>query len=396
MNIHPSLSLEYNVNFELPLLRNIIKDKCEISFVKESSSNSLYMSDMSGSKYIKILIEKHKVCKNTIMFIEYRNCDIDFLLYDKNIILGELIESEYLKIYTKLQNVSKDILIYNISRLKQKIKQKNMFVCLVESILSNNGYFISNIEYGKLIFKKSLGFFSSSKIIVNLSDFDSTPEPDQQTFGSLLDLTLNIYGSIIAIMSILSKSDGLISEEEAAYIKDTIDTFIEDSQTLSFSEEVLSYLRKELVDIHKKAKDEHTSIEYYAKKLNLNHDILLKYMDKFIEISKIEGITEYKKLKLISIAEIFNIEKDYILDKINIKNENNSSDFSNKDPYEVLGCAKEDNLATIKKKHKQLVKEFHPDNIASKGLAEAFILFANEKLKLINWAYGEIKKDIEK
>ena len=393
--MQPTLALAYNRNYEFPSLKKLIKDNCQVSIVKESTSTSLYMSNESKNKYIKILIKKYKVCTNTIMFIEYANCDIDFLLYNKDIVLGEAFEREYLDIYNRLQNVTKDILINNIKFLKQKLKQKSKFICITESILYSNGYLASKVEYGILYFKKPLNFFSSSKITVNLSNFNSEIEPDEQAYGSLLDLTLNIYGSIIAIMSILSKSDGIVSNKEAKYIKNTIAIFIEDAKKLSFSDEILGYLKNKLVEIHKKSKNENDKIEYYAKKINLDQETLLKHMDKFIEISKIEGITEYKKLKLLSISKIFGINEVYVRDRINYEKEKKKIEYSNLNPYEVLGCSPEDNIATIKKKYKTLVMRFHPDNITGKGLDEEFVIFANEKLKIINWAYDNIKHNID-
>lgn len=46
----------------------------------------------------------------------------------------------------------------------------------------------------------------------------------------------------------------------------------------------------------------------------------------------------------------------------------------------------------IKRKYKHLVVDFHPDRLQSKGLPEAFLQFANQKLQEINEAYEEIRR----
>ena len=60
--------------------------------------------------------------------------------------------------------------------------------------------------------------------------------------------------------------------------------------------------------------------------------------------------------------------------------------------YSVLGCSASDSDDVIKAKYKKLIKEYHPDVIASKGLPEEFMKFATEKFDQIQKAYEAIKK----
>lgn len=60
--------------------------------------------------------------------------------------------------------------------------------------------------------------------------------------------------------------------------------------------------------------------------------------------------------------------------------------------YSVLGCSASDSDDAIKAKYKKLIKEYHPDVIASKGLPEEFMKFATEKFDQIQKAYETIKK----
>jgi hypothetical protein len=61
--------------------------------------------------------------------------------------------------------------------------------------------------------------------------------------------------------------------------------------------------------------------------------------------------------------------------------------------YEVLESSKDDSLDVIKKNYRRLMKEYHYDAIASKGLPEDMLKFAEEKTKELNEAYAAIKKE---
>lgn len=60
--------------------------------------------------------------------------------------------------------------------------------------------------------------------------------------------------------------------------------------------------------------------------------------------------------------------------------------------YSVLGCNEQDSDDAVRARYKKLVKEYHPDVIASKGLPEEFTEFANKKFAQIQEAYDKIKK----
>ncbi len=58
------------------------------------------------------------------------------------------------------------------------------------------------------------------------------------------------------------------------------------------------------------------------------------------------------------------------------------------DPYVVLGASPGDSDEEIKKKYRELVKKYHPDNYNNNPLAD----LAQEKMKEINEAYDAIQK----
>jgi len=61
--------------------------------------------------------------------------------------------------------------------------------------------------------------------------------------------------------------------------------------------------------------------------------------------------------------------------------------------FAVLKSKSSDSNDQIKKRYRKLVLEYHPDKIASKGLPEEFMKFANDKFREIQEAYEVIKKE---
>ena len=60
--------------------------------------------------------------------------------------------------------------------------------------------------------------------------------------------------------------------------------------------------------------------------------------------------------------------------------------------YEILGCNPRDDMETIKKRYRELVKKYHPDFMQTKVYDEHFVEFAKQKMQEINQAYDEIKE----
>lgn len=60
--------------------------------------------------------------------------------------------------------------------------------------------------------------------------------------------------------------------------------------------------------------------------------------------------------------------------------------------YEILESSQNDSLDTIKKNYRRLIREYHYDSIASKGLPQDMLDFAEEKTKELNEAYDAIKR----
>jgi len=62
------------------------------------------------------------------------------------------------------------------------------------------------------------------------------------------------------------------------------------------------------------------------------------------------------------------------------------------DAYKLLGVNESDDMKVIKKAYKKLIRQYHPDIIASQGKDEAYMQEATAKTQEINQAYEMIEE----
>lgn len=79
------------------------------------------------------------------------------------------------------------------------------------------------------------------------------------------------------------------------------------------------------------------------------------------------------------------------------KTEFNRSKTTNKnmslaEAFEVLGVKNSASFEEIKKAHRKLIMEYHPDKLKAKGLSEEQMKLFNDKTKLVNQAYEMLKR----
>ncbi|MBD1575266.1 MULTISPECIES: co-chaperone DjlA [Vibrio] len=61
--------------------------------------------------------------------------------------------------------------------------------------------------------------------------------------------------------------------------------------------------------------------------------------------------------------------------------------------YDLLGVSKDDDAKTIKRAHRKLMNEHHPDKLVAKGLPQEMMEVAKQKAQEIQSAYDLIKKE---
>ncbi|MFW5976880.1 MAG: TerB family tellurite resistance protein [Bacillota bacterium] len=208
---------------------------------------------------------------------------------------------------------------------------------------------------------------------------------------------LYFYKQLYGMLAKLAQADGAVTREEI----NIVDEFTDYELNLPHT------LKKEVINLFDQAKKDDTTFETYARNFHKivgnQPGILIRLMELMQRIARANGGNSSQQTELLHRAiDIFGLsksnyrnrnQKDYYQRKENNNNSSsNVSSRSRKDPYEVLDCSPEDSTEVIKKKYRELVKEYHPDRIISKDLPEDFIEFANKRFKEIQNAYEKIMK----
>jgi DnaJ like chaperone protein len=209
------------------------------------------------------------------------------------------------------------------------------------------------------------------------------------------DIKEHEAGLLVALLAKVAKADGKVDTLEAELISHTLtdiaNTF-EDSQKI----------RQDLKQIYLHEKEDYTNLpdicKKYLKLTKYEYDKRLKVLEYLLNLAFIDG--EFSEAELMitqDIAQFLNIKsKDYLKlveeFKLYYQQKAQEKQLSLQKAYEILQVKESDDLATIKKAYRALVKKYHPDIIASKTDDKNVIDKATKKLQEINEAYELIKK----
>jgi len=89
------------------------------------------------------------------------------------------------------------------------------------------------------------------------------------------------------------------------------------------------------------------------------------------------------------------LEYEALVNKFENMLKNKHQTMSTEEAYKILGVNETDDMNSIKKTYRKLVREYHPDIIKSQNKDETYIEEATAKTQEINQAY-QIIKDIKK
>lgn len=210
------------------------------------------------------------------------------------------------------------------------------------------------------------------------------------------DLHNHEAGLLIALMAKVSKADGKVCELEAQLLKYTFTDIA--SHFLNSSE-----IREKLKDIYNKEKlsFENTIVicEKLLKVTKFDYAKRIQVMQYLINLAFIDK--NFSKSEFLIIQDIANAlkidKKDFeqIIDKFKkfYKTQMANVNMTLKEAYERLAVVPSDDMSTIKKKYRALVKKHHPDIVTGQGHNKDIIEEATKKLQEINEAYELIKKN---
>ncbi|WP_457748707.1 DnaJ domain-containing protein [Sulfurimonas sp.] len=200
-------------------------------------------------------------------------------------------------------------------------------------------------------------------------------------------------GLFVALVAKVAKADGKVDALEAQLIgimfDDVSKVFPEPQKTKEFL--------KRIFNEEKERRDNTEQIAHtLAQALKRNKAQQEQFMGFLIQLAFADGkVTQSEEEILATIAEAFAFDPNKyhaIFDQFEAMMKNIHPQATLDDAYKILGVSKNDDMNTIKKAYRKLVRQYHPDIIKSQGKSEDYIKEATAKTQEINQAYEMIKK----
>jgi DnaJ like chaperone protein len=226
------------------------------------------------------------------------------------------------------------------------------------------------------------------------SDFQHIKVDEKQKFNG--NLAEHEAGLLVAMMAKVAKADGNVCELEAEILSHS---FTDISNHFENSQEI----RASLKEIYKKELNSfENTIEIANKYLNLTKNEYakrLKVMEYLLNLAFIDE--DFSKAEFMITQDISNALQIKKYDFENLisqfehfySQKQNSKKLSLEKAYAILGVDPADDMSSIKKKYRALVKLNHPDIITGQGAEQSIIDEATAKLQEINEAYELLKKE---
>lgn len=200
-------------------------------------------------------------------------------------------------------------------------------------------------------------------------------------------------GHFIALVAKVAKADGRVDELEAQLIgmmfDDISKVFDEKEKTRAIMKEIFNEEKQRIDD----TKEIAASLNKLLGKSILKRRQFISFLIQLAFVDK--GISSEEDKVLRDIATQLNISAevyDAIVNSLKQKMKSNQETMTPKKAYEILGVKESDDMNSVKKAYRKLVREYHPDIISSQDKDESYIEEATAKTQEINQAYQVIKK----
>lgn len=205
---------------------------------------------------------------------------------------------------------------------------------------------------------------------------------------SALETRQGVYfTAVFSMLGKLAKADGVVTQDEI----NIVERVMQDNFRLPPAQ------RQFAIKIFNAAKDSPDRFEDYAEQLYQHFsdspEVLVTVIDLLMVVAHADGKVSREEEQLIqAAAKIFKVEE--ALGQARSRFGGVPDDIGRY--YEILGCKRGDDLATVKRKYRKLAMEHHPDRIQAKGVPPELAAAAEEKFKEIQNAYDLIEKDLGK
>ena len=201
-------------------------------------------------------------------------------------------------------------------------------------------------------------------------------------------------GLFVSLVAKVAKADGRVHELEAQLIGMMFD----DISKVFNEKEKARAIMKEIFNEEKQKENDTKQIAQDLNKL-LGRSMLKRkqFIAFLIQLAFIDdGISTQEEKVLREIMQELNIDSsvyDEIVNKFENMMKNKQQTMSSKEAYEILGVKESDDMDTIKKAYRQLIRKYHPDIISSQNKDESYMEEATAKTQEINQAYQVIKDE---
>ena len=207
------------------------------------------------------------------------------------------------------------------------------------------------------------------------------PGPQQPEPVSMSKAERNavLFNNTFMMMAKMAKADGYVTQEEV----DTVKRFMAEPLLLNAES------RKRATKVFNQAKNDDKPFDPISEQFALafRHDIQTRAMlfEMLLAIALSDGVLHPNEDRLLlkalndfqlNVEAYTNIRRDFLPEVDSL--------------YSVLGIAPDSSNADIKKKYRQLSREYHPDKMASANVSDSVKKLAEEKFKEINQAYDTI------
>ena len=200
-------------------------------------------------------------------------------------------------------------------------------------------------------------------------------------------------GLFVALCAKVAKADGRIDELEAELIgnmfNDISKVFPEPVKVKGFLKEIFSEEKQRPRNVDSVVSQLYVLIHRDRAKRQMMMSFLINIA--FID-GKVTSAEENLLTKIAAFLHFSSNEFEGMMDQFRSSFSGASVHSSTDEAYKILGASASDDLSTIKKKYRALVKQYHPDIIQAQGADEHYIQDATRKIQEINEAYEVIKK----
>ena len=201
-------------------------------------------------------------------------------------------------------------------------------------------------------------------------------------------------GLFIALVAKVAKADGIVQKLEAQLIgimfDDIAKVFDEKEKTRNIMKEIFN---------EEKEKDGDTKeiAQALNKELGRNKHKRKQFVAFLIQLAFVDnGISKEEEKVLRDITQELDItpsQYDDIVNKFENMIKNKQQSMSPQEAYKILGLKESDDMATVKKTYRKLIRQYHPDIISSQDKGDTYMEEATAKTQEINQAYQIIKDE---